>query len=75
MLEKKTCVEFQNSGLLWWINRSLHLFGWAIVIEDNEMYPARCKYRGFSEKVEDNGFHTLTQYLVDNANELNKEVN
>ena len=50
---KKTWKEFQECKLLWWVNRSLHIFGWAIVVEEQEdgtisnCYPARVVYRGF----------------------------
>lgn len=53
MVEKKGWKEFRDTGLLWFINSILHLFGWAIVIainEDGEItdaYPARVKFRGF----------------------------
>lgn len=60
--------EFKDAGLLWWINRGLHLFGWAIVlIVENEKvvraFPARCKFRGFCEESEEQGFHRLTQHI------------
>jgi len=29
MLTRKTGKEFRESGLLWFINSTLHLFGWA----------------------------------------------
>jgi hypothetical protein len=82
MLEKKTWNEFRDSGLLWFINRTLHLFGWAIVIdfEDiekqtiKEVYPARCKFRGFDEKSELNGFINVTNYLKENVEDLYKET-
>ena len=55
MVTRKDWEEFRSSGLLWFINRTLHLFGWAIVFdyddktkELKEVYPARCKFRGFS---------------------------
>lgn len=47
---------FRNEGMLWWINRILHTFGWSIVMsydEDNnfiEAYPARTDWLGFSEE-------------------------
>ena len=80
MLEKKSWEEFRDSGLLWWINRTLHLFGWAIVVEvtDNgnlaAVYPARCKFRGFGEECESEGFKQLTEYLSENAPELLEET-
>ncbi len=83
MLTKKTWQEFRKCGLLWWINRILHTFGWAIVIDyENlekdiikEVYPARCKFRGFSEKCEEDGFKKISKYLKENIDELNKEAN
>lgn len=55
MVNKKTWKEFRDSGLLWFMNMILHTFGWAITLEINDdeitdVYPARVKYRGFSEK-------------------------
>ncbi|USK72685.1 hypothetical protein [Peribacillus asahii] len=79
MVEEKSWKEFQNSGLIWFINKTLHLFGWAIVLEisDGEIiraYPARVKFRGFSEDVNTEGYITLSKYLEDNVNELSKEA-
>ena len=79
-VERKTWKEFQDSKLLWWVNRSLHLFGWAIVLEceDNgdvtEAYPARVKFRGFDEGTEEEGFIKLTEHLKNNIDELEKET-
>ena len=37
MINRKSWEEFRNSGLLWWINKTLHMFGWAIVVNiENE---------------------------------------
>lgn len=64
---------FRNSGALWFINRTLHLFGLAIVFETGpgedgdetvkRVYPARCKFRGFDEASETDWFKRLTKYL------------
>ena len=79
MTEKKTWEEFRSSGLLWFINSILHAFGWAIAIERNGdeeiVYPARVKYRGFSEASNTNGYCKLTRYLKDNIDDLLKEAN
>lgn len=81
MIERKTWKEFQECKLLWWINRILHTFGWAICLQIDEegniteAYPARVKYRGFSEESEVNGFIGITSYLKNNIEELEKEVN
>ena len=77
MLERKTWEEFRAAGLLWWVNRILHLFGWAITCDVdletnkvNEVYPARCRFRGFSEDSETEGFQNLTKHIVENAERL-----
>jgi len=33
MVRPQSWETFQATGLLWWINRILHTFGWAIVLE------------------------------------------
>lgn len=48
--------QFQDAGLLWWVNRILHLFGWSIIFKQDggeliEVYPVRTSYRGFGEMV------------------------
>jgi len=80
MVTKKTWKEFRDSKLLWWTNRLLHTFGWAIVFsmdkagEISEAYPARVKFRGFDEKSEEEGFVGLTEYLKDNIEALSEEA-
>ena len=77
-IEERPWSEFQEAGLLWWINRSLHLFGWAIVVEMNDdghierAYPARCKFRGFAPEAETRGFRRLTTYLARQSQALLK---
>jgi len=74
---------FRQTGLLWWVNRSLHLFGWTLMLEiENDeskkiinAYPIRTKFRGFSEQNEEKGFITLSKYIMQNATELEKEAN
>lgn len=54
-MKRKSWQEFRATGMLWWVNRALHLFGWAIVVEVDDAgevadaYPARVKFRGFGE--------------------------
>ena len=76
MVNRKSLQEFRESGLLWFINSILHTFGWAIVIDLDAdiMYPARVKYRGFSEELNDKGYRLVTQYMVSNATELLEET-
>lgn len=79
MVEKKTWKEFRASGMLWWVNMILHTFGWAITvdIEDDgtisDAYPVRVKFRGFSEKVNTEGYQKVSQYMKDNADNLLEE--
>jgi hypothetical protein len=81
MLVKKSWENFRKTGLLWWVNRTLHLFGWAIVLEyddkDNVVgaYPCRSRFRGFHHRVEERNFRKLTRYLVKNADKLLEEAN
>lgn len=77
MITKHTWQEFQTSGMLWLINRSLHLFGWAIVFltdeqtgEILEVYPARVSFRGFTPELDGAGFQAVTKYMADTAVEL-----
>lgn len=78
MVEKKTWNEFRDSGFLWWINMILHTFGWAICvyIDDEkivDVYPARVKYRGFSEKNNTDGYIKVSKYMKENADVLLEE--
>jgi hypothetical protein len=80
METRKTWQEFQDTGLLWWINRILHLFGWAVVLvveadsTISDVYPARVPYRGFDEQTEKEKFKVLSAYLNNNIVEINKEI-
>lgn len=76
----ETWQAFRDCGLLWWVNRGLHLFGWAIVLEFGNggefiaAYPARTIFRGFDEQSETNGFRALTRHIADNAPSYLKDV-
>jgi hypothetical protein len=70
IVKQEELEEFLKSGLLWWINRQLHLFGWAIFIaKDKEteeivgLYPQKTDFREFSEKIEQDGFAVLGEYI------------
>ena len=78
MVTRKSWEEFRQNGLLWFTNLILHMFGWSIVVKkDNniivDVYPARVKYRGFSEKTNTEGYKKVSKYLQENINELVKE--
>lgn len=80
MLYKRSWATFRTTGLLWWVNRTLHLFGWAIVYEFDDkgkiknVYPARCKFRGFVRELEEKNFIKLSRYLTKNAEKLLSEA-
>jgi hypothetical protein len=80
MLKEESWQVFRKTGLLWWINRTLHLFGWAIVVDVSDsdevlkVYPARTNWRGFNQVAEDEGFRQLTSYIEENAAELKREL-
>jgi hypothetical protein len=78
MIKRKEWKEFQDSGLLWFINTTLHLFGWAIVfdVEDEEIlevYPARVEFRGFPEEVNDEGYAKVSSHMQKNIASITKE--
>ena len=80
MITRTSWDDFKKNGLLWAVNCFLHLLGYAIVFqyEDGEIvdvYPARVKFRGFSEKVNTDGYIAVSKYMVANANELLEEAN
>jgi len=65
MIERTSIKEFRSTGLLMFINMFLHIFGWCIVFdkESDCLYPAKSKFRGFSEKVQTESYVKLTKYL------------
>lgn len=77
-MQKKTWDEFRETGLLWFINSILHLFGWAIVVskdgDKQEVYPARVEFRGFSLESNINGYAKVTKYMYEHVNELMSDI-
>lgn len=80
MLKEKSWNEFRDSGMLWFINFILHLFGWTIVLLPNSAndnlyaYPARANFRGFSQESNTQGYIQVSEYLKDNIDDLLKEA-
>ena len=75
MITKKSWEEFRNTGLVLFINQILHAFGWAITYEIDDgkildVYPARVKFRGFSEGSITKSYKNIGKYLEDNHKEL-----
>ncbi len=75
MVKEITGKEFRESGALWFVNQTLHLFGMAITWnpDTDEIKPALVKFRGFAEKNNDEGYKNLSKYLKDNINEIEKD--
>lgn len=81
VVTKKDWTEFRESGLVLVINQLLHIFGWVICFEidskTNEVtkcYPARTRYRGFSEEDVDESHKKVSQYLKDNIDDIYEEA-
>ena len=78
--EQELWQEFRESGMLWFANRILHTFGWAIqylVEKDGTILavkPFRCTYRGFSQESEKRGFTKVTRYMLNNAPNLMSDI-
>lgn len=78
-ITKKEWSEFRSTGLVVIINQILHIFGWALVfeIENDEIknvYPARVKFRGFDNYTTTEAYKKLSQFMADNAIELNEDA-
>lgn len=79
MITQKTWEEFRKTGLLLIVNQFLHIFGWAIVIvvdadKITSVYPARVKFRGFDNDSTSEAYHEVSEYMAENAQELNDEA-
>lgn len=81
MLKEKGWLEFRNTGLLWFINSILHLFGWCIAIDIDsatgeflKAYPARTMFRGFASGDNSDGYVKVSEYLKQNIDEICEEA-
>ena len=74
-LKEITGKEFRESGALWFVNSILHLFGMAITWnpDTDELKASIVRFRGFTEKINDNGYKNLSNYLKDNIDEIEKD--
>lgn len=79
LVKEKTWEEFKDTKLLQFVNTILHVFGWSIVLNmvDGKVtyaYPARVKFRGFSEKENTKMYIKLSELMLENAEDLLKEA-
>lgn len=74
-IKEITGKEFQDSGMLWFVNTILHQFGMAILYDHNKdtISPAICRFRGFAEQNNDEGYKKVTDYLRDNIIEIERD--
>lgn len=77
---KNNWKDFHSTGLLWFVNRMLHVFGWAINVawmddEVIDVYPIRTKTRGFDEKTEEESYERVAKWMKDSGEELYDEAN
>jgi len=72
----KNWATFRDSGMLWYSNMNLHVFGWAIFLNvDNEgkvtdVFPKRVTFRGFKESVNDKGYKNITNFMANNHEKI-----
>lgn len=80
MIDEISIKEFSESGLLWYINQQLHVFGLSIAYDLNEqgeptrLYPVRNKFRGFNEESNNRGYKRITEYMCNNSKDLLNDI-
>jgi len=81
MVKEMSWEDFRNNGFLLIINQFLHIFGIAICVEIDKdtdqilrVFPARVKFRGFSEESTSKAYVRVSEYMDKNAKELLKEA-
>lgn len=76
VIQEKSFEEFQDTGLLMFINSFLHIFGWVICYdpEKKSLYPARTIYRGFSEASQEKNYLKITEYMAKEASQLLEQI-
>jgi hypothetical protein len=77
---EKSWDEFQQAGMLWFVNRILHVFGWVIILKYDEesvptVYPARTKWRGFNPEIEAEGYKKVSKWMAEHGDDLETEAN
>ena len=86
-VERKSWDEFRKTGLFMFVNTILHAFGWALCVEvdyDSETktetsgvktcFPARVKFRGFTEDDQEDMHKKIGEYLAGNGHSLKEDT-
>lgn len=73
--EKKSLDDFRETGLFLLANQFLHIFGWVLVIEEDDagnqiMFPARTTYRGFSEESQTRAYQRIARHMKEHGEEI-----
>jgi hypothetical protein len=75
-------ATFREAGMLWAINRVLHMFGWAIVVEVDDTtgettgaYPVRTEWRGFPRDREELGYERTAAWMAKAGAAISEETN
>lgn len=79
MLKEITPKEFQDRGMVWYLNQQLHLFGMALAIHTDKdgtqkLVPCECKFRGFDDRTNDEGYIKVTNYISKNIDRLEEDI-
>jgi hypothetical protein len=78
--EREDLRTFIDTGLLWFVNRLLHMFGYALCYDEDEagnlseLYVSRTIFRGFEPDAENEGYAQVAQFLRDKAAELYEQA-
>lgn len=78
---RESWQNFRDTGLFWFINTILHVFGWVLVVIENQesgelmdAYPARTICRGFPDADNTEGYQKVNKWMAENGEELLKEA-
>lgn len=72
MTESQAWKEFEEAGMLWWLNRILHTLGWVIVIEVDE--DTEEILRAYSKRTEHRMLDFPREVALEKWREFHKEM-
>ena len=79
MIAPITWAQFQDIGMVWYVNLFLAVFGLAIVIKTDKKgrsyaQPVRTRFRGFDTDINDDGYRKISRYMEMMAPDLREEA-